>query len=183
MIHASGLTEAGVPDALAGGARPVEEIADETRLDPDALGRALRTAELLGVFTRSESGWENTAVGAALRSNTDDSIREYVLYALHDGNWRAWHTSETPCAPDSRRFRRRTAASGYCVPRCRRARAFSLSRRFCPRHRRRIRRSGATSTCSLPLAGASVPSPNGGRSSTVTDSWSIGSSSSLGRMR
>jgi hypothetical protein len=61
-----------------------------------------------------------------LRSNTDDSIREYVLYALHDGNWRAWHTSETPCAPDSRRFRRRTAASGYCVPRCRRARLFVI---------------------------------------------------------
>lgn len=84
------LTEAGVPDALADGARTVEEIARETRLNPDALGRALRAAELLGVFRHTDSRWENTDVGEALRSATFGSIREYVIYALHDGNWRAW---------------------------------------------------------------------------------------------
>jgi precorrin-6B methylase 2 len=85
------LTEASVPDALAKAPRSVAELAHVTGLHADALGRALRAAESIGVFARTEDGrWRNTEVGAALCSGAAGSVRDYVVYALHDGNWRAW---------------------------------------------------------------------------------------------
>jgi len=87
----SALTEAGVPDALATESRNIAELAEATGLHPDALGRALRAAELLGVFARTEDGrWRNTDLGRTLCSGVPGSVRDYVVYALHDGNWRAW---------------------------------------------------------------------------------------------
>ena len=85
------LTEAGVPDVLADGPQSVGGIARRTGLEPDALGRALRAAATLGVVSPTGDGrWRNGEVGEALRSDAPGSVRDYVVYALHDGNWRAW---------------------------------------------------------------------------------------------
>ena len=85
------LTQAGVPDALGDAARSVGDIAHATGLDEDALARALRAAALLGVVERTADGrWRNTELGRTLRADVAGSIRDYVVYALHDGNWRAW---------------------------------------------------------------------------------------------
>lgn len=90
------LTEARVPDALAEGPQPAAEVARRTGLDADALARALRAAELMGVFARTPDGrWRNGEVGEALRSDAPGSVRDYVVYALHDGNWRAWQHMQT----------------------------------------------------------------------------------------
>ena len=91
------LTQAGVPDAIGDDARPVGEIARATGLDEDALARALRAAALLGIVERAEDGrWRNTELGRTLRTDVPGSIRDFVVYALHDGNWRAWqHLMDT----------------------------------------------------------------------------------------
>lgn len=85
------LTEAGVPDALGDDARSVADVARATGLNEDALSRAFRALALLGVVERTPDGlWRNTDLGRALRAGVPGSIRDYVVYALHDGNWRAW---------------------------------------------------------------------------------------------
>lgn len=85
------LTQAGVPDALGDATRSVGDVAHATGLDEDALARALRAAALLGVVERTPDGrWRNTELGRTLRADAAGSIRDYVVYALHDGNWRAW---------------------------------------------------------------------------------------------
>jgi precorrin-6B methylase 2 len=91
------LTQAGVPDALGDDVRSIGEIAQTTGLDADALARALRAAALLGMVERASDGrWRNTELGRTLRSDVPGSIRDYVVYALHDGNWRAWqHLMDT----------------------------------------------------------------------------------------
>lgn len=91
------LTEAGIPDVLAEGPCDAGDIARAVGFDPDALKRALRAAEALGIFARTSEGtWENTDIGHVLRSEVRGSVRDYVVYALHDGNWRAWrHLIET----------------------------------------------------------------------------------------
>ncbi len=102
------LTEAGLPDVLAKGPRSIAELAAETGLDADALARGLRAAALLGAFAAGEDGrWRNTDIGDALRTGSPGSVRDYVVYALHDGNWRAWqHLGESfrsgaPCFADA----------------------------------------------------------------------------------
>ena len=85
------LCEANVPDILARGPMRVEGLARAAGLDADALARALRAAGMLGVFKRTgEGAWENADIGNALRADVPGSVRDYVVYALHDGNWRAW---------------------------------------------------------------------------------------------
>jgi len=85
------LTEAGVPDILAEAPQSAAEIARRAGLDADATARALRAAATLGVFAPTGDGrWRNGEVGEALRSDLPGSVRDYVVYALHDGNWRAW---------------------------------------------------------------------------------------------
>jgi hypothetical protein len=85
------LAQAGVPDLLAREPMRASRLARAAGLDEDALSRALRAAAMLGVFHRNADGtWENTELGAALGSDAAGSARDYVVYALHDGNWRAW---------------------------------------------------------------------------------------------
>ncbi|HEY7791152.1 MAG TPA: methyltransferase [Vicinamibacterales bacterium] len=89
------VTEAGVPDALAAGPRRAAEIATTCHLDPGALSRALRALEMVGVFSQQPDGrWSNTELGRTLVSDAPGSIRDYVVYALHDGNWRAWQHAQ-----------------------------------------------------------------------------------------
>ncbi len=57
-----------VADALASGARPVEELAREVGADPDTLHRLLRALASDGVFAEDESGvFRNTGASEALR--------------------------------------------------------------------------------------------------------------------
>jgi hypothetical protein len=63
-----------VPDALAGGPRPVEEVAREVGADPDTLHRVLRALASDGVFAEEEPGvFRNTPASELLgREGWDD---------------------------------------------------------------------------------------------------------------
>jgi DNA-binding Lrp family transcriptional regulator len=72
-----------VPDALAGGPRPVAEVAREVGADPDTLHRVLRALASDGVFAEEEPGvFRNTPASELLgRDGWDD------LAHFHGGIW------------------------------------------------------------------------------------------------
>ncbi|MCK6548156.1 hypothetical protein L6R52_20055 [Myxococcota bacterium] len=89
LLH--GIVQLGVPDALASGPLTVPELATKLGANEDALVRALRALEVHGVFVRAGDGrWDVGELGRALQSHVPGNVRNYVAYALHDGNWRAW---------------------------------------------------------------------------------------------
>lgn len=85
------VAELGIADLLADSARTSAELARATSTDPSALFRLLRALAGRGIFRQNESGlFENTALSEPLRSDSPTSVRDYVIYAPHDGNMRAW---------------------------------------------------------------------------------------------
>jgi SAM-dependent methyltransferase len=69
--------EFGIADLLAGGPRPVEELAAETGTDAKALLRLLRGLTGLGVFTEtSPRSFGLTPLASTLRSDVPDSMRD-----------------------------------------------------------------------------------------------------------
>lgn len=75
-IHA--VTEAGVIDALTGGARPVADLAAATGTHPDALRRFLRALAGEGIFVEEPAGtFALTPQGELLRSDTPGSLRHF----------------------------------------------------------------------------------------------------------
>ena len=68
----------GVADALAGGARPVEELANETGANTETLQRILRALASDGVFAEETPGvFRNTETSALLRRDHIDSWPEF----------------------------------------------------------------------------------------------------------
>ena len=75
------ITELGIPDLLAVGAKPVGEIAAATHANEDALYRMLRTLASFGVFAESSGRrFALTSTGAYLRSDVPGSLRGYVRW-------------------------------------------------------------------------------------------------------
>jgi hypothetical protein len=67
------VAELGVPAALAGGARPVDDVAREVGADPETLYRLLRALASDGVFAEEESGvFRNTAASEVLLNGWSD---------------------------------------------------------------------------------------------------------------
>jgi hypothetical protein len=70
----------GVADHLAGGPRPVDELARETGSDPAALYRLLRALASVEVFTRpTEETFALGPLGHLLRTDVEGSMRHWVL--------------------------------------------------------------------------------------------------------
>jgi hypothetical protein len=85
MAHLlSVLAEAGVADEVADGPLPVEELAKRTGTNADALHRVLRAVASKGVFTEvSPRVFGITPLGATLRSDAHDSMRELFRFQGH----------------------------------------------------------------------------------------------------
>jgi len=79
-----------VPDLLADGPRPVEELAQATQADASSLRRVLRALASVGVFTEVSSGtFALTPLAALLRTGIPDSMRALaIMYA--EEQYRAW---------------------------------------------------------------------------------------------
>jgi O-methyltransferase len=78
------VTDLGVADALAGGARPVADVADEVGANADSLQRFLRALASDGVFAEIEPGvFRNTDASELLRR--DGSWRDFAH--LFGGPW------------------------------------------------------------------------------------------------
>ena len=78
-----------------GGPKTADYLAKSTGLDPTALYRILRALASLDIFRETESGkFENTPLSETLTSTHPNSIRDYAIYAVHDGNMKTWSKLE-----------------------------------------------------------------------------------------
>ncbi len=85
----------GVADVLAQGPRSVEFLSETIKCDRDALFRLLRALSTVGLFTdQAEGVFELTDLGRALRSDTEGSMRDYVMMLGRPELWRAWEHLE-----------------------------------------------------------------------------------------
>src|SRR6266851_4850531 len=76
----------GIADLLAGGPRSVADLAAATSTHEQSLGRLLRALASRGIFSGDDAGrYDNTPLSEALRSDVSGSVRDYVIYAPHNG--------------------------------------------------------------------------------------------------
>ncbi len=79
----------GVVDELAGGPRPVDDLAEATGAPPEVLGRFLRACAALGLLERRQGGaYALAAAGDWLRSDRR-SLRDLALALTAPGHWRS----------------------------------------------------------------------------------------------
>jgi hypothetical protein len=83
--------ELAIPDRLGEGAKAADTLAGETQTDPRSLRRLLRALASLGVVEemRGEK-FALTPLGAALRSDVPDTLRNFALMSGSDRVWRMW---------------------------------------------------------------------------------------------
>lgn len=98
----------GIPDELAEGPLPLDELAHRTGADADTLGRFLRTLASEGVFAEEPRGtFRNTPESELLRSGGGEAWREFTLFFGSLG-YRAFgealHAAKTGDEPFSRVF-------------------------------------------------------------------------------
>lgn len=78
-------------DLLAVGGKDVDELAAATHADSGSLSRLLRMLTGAGVFEQEAEGrYALTALGATLRSDAPDSVREWALFVGAGEIWKVW---------------------------------------------------------------------------------------------
>jgi len=81
----------GVADLLAAGPQSVDELAAATKADRSSLHRLLRMLTGPGVFVEEADGrFAITPLGATLRSEGSDSVREWALFVGTPEMWAVW---------------------------------------------------------------------------------------------
>jgi hypothetical protein len=81
----------GIADLLVDGPRSVADLAAATSTDESSLARLLRALASRGIFCSDLSGkYLNTVLSEALRRDVAGSVRDYVIFAPHNGNVLAW---------------------------------------------------------------------------------------------
>lgn len=81
----------GVADLLAAGSKTVDELAAATKADRSSLHRLLRMLTGPGVFREEADGrFAITPLGATLRSDDPDSVREWALFVGAPEMWAVW---------------------------------------------------------------------------------------------
>ena len=85
------LADLEIPEALGGGKRTAQEIAQEKGLDADALHRVMRYAALHGLLRLDRRGrFRLTRTGAVLRADHPHSMRPWILYLTEPSTQAAW---------------------------------------------------------------------------------------------
>jgi hypothetical protein len=78
----------GVADLLAKGHRTIEALATATRCNEPSLQRVLRTLVRLDLFSEDALGqFQLTPLGATLRSDTPDSLRDAAIFVMSAPMW------------------------------------------------------------------------------------------------
>ncbi len=81
----------GIADQLAGGPARSEHVAAQVGADPDAVNRLMRAMTSRGVLREGRDGrFALTPVGEALRSDSEGSLRDMVLFIGHPSRWADW---------------------------------------------------------------------------------------------
>jgi SAM-dependent methyltransferase len=99
----------GVPDALADGPLPIDELASRTGTLPDPLFRVLRALATIGVVAEVDGGTGSVTagtdeaptprfrlgeLGTCLRSDVPGSLRPFAVMMGADPAWRSWGAME-----------------------------------------------------------------------------------------
>jgi SAM-dependent methyltransferase len=85
------VAELGIADRLKDSPKTSEDLAKLTSTHASSIFRLLRALASIGIFRQDELGrFENTALSEPLCSDSLMSVRDYVIYAPHDGNMLAW---------------------------------------------------------------------------------------------
>jgi SAM-dependent methyltransferase len=80
-----------IADQLADGPKTSGEVAAKVGADPDSLFRLMRMLAGRSVFSqRADGRFELTAMGQALRSDSPDSLRSFVLFIGSPEHWTEW---------------------------------------------------------------------------------------------
>ena len=98
----------GIADMLVDGNRHVDELASEAGVDPRILYRILRMLAGEGILLEvPERKFGLTSLGQALRSDSPDSLRAYMVM-IHDPTFKAWseiiRSLETGVSPFDKTF-------------------------------------------------------------------------------
>lgn len=81
----------GIADQLAAGPARANDIAARVGADPDGVYRLMRALASRGVFAqRTDGAFTLTRIGQALRSDTEGSLRDMVLFIGHPIRWADW---------------------------------------------------------------------------------------------
>jgi hypothetical protein len=81
----------GIPDQLAAGPAHAKDVAGRIGADGDAVFRLMRGMAGKGVLQHRHDGkFALTKVGDALRSDTEGSLRDMVLFFGHPARWDDW---------------------------------------------------------------------------------------------
>ncbi|MBL6749894.1 MAG: hydroxyneurosporene methyltransferase [Nevskia sp.] len=81
----------GIADALAQGPRSAQDLAAALGANPDAMHRLLRVLAAEGVFERRADGrYALNRLGAALRSDSPDSVRDFARFLGGAPHWEHW---------------------------------------------------------------------------------------------
>src|SRR5207245_4752965 len=81
----------GVADLLAAGPKSLDDLAAETKADRQSLHRLLRMLTGPGVFREEADGrFATTPLGATLRSDGSDSVRDWALFVGAPEMWEVW---------------------------------------------------------------------------------------------
>jgi hypothetical protein len=81
----------GIPDELADGPLPADEVARRVVADPDAVYRLMRALASRGVLRhRTDDTFKLTSIGKALRTGTPGSVRDMALFLGHPLRWEEW---------------------------------------------------------------------------------------------
>jgi hypothetical protein len=81
----------GIPDLLAGGPRTADDLAAATGAHGPSLYRLLHMLTGTGVFREGADGsFGLTPLGGTLRSEGEDSVRDWALYVGAPEPWAAW---------------------------------------------------------------------------------------------
>jgi precorrin-6B methylase 2 len=87
---AGAMAQLGVPDYLGTQVKSSDEIAVATGTNPDAMARLLRAAVGIGLLVRRDNEFELTKVGAFLRSDVENSLRNYATLVCGPCQWIPW---------------------------------------------------------------------------------------------
>ncbi|MEU4194611.1 methyltransferase [Kribbella sp. NPDC026611] len=80
----------GISDVLADGPRSVAELAAATKTDAQALTRLMHALTVLGLYSVSADRYENTELGAALRSEAPRSLAGWARFIGRGSHWQAY---------------------------------------------------------------------------------------------
>jgi hypothetical protein len=81
----------GLADLIEGGKTSVKELASATECDRDSIQRLMGTLCSLGVFSQSpDHRFSLTPLGATLRSDVPESVRDMAIFMASQPMWSAW---------------------------------------------------------------------------------------------